>query len=218
MLKLIIFDLDGTLLNTSKDIHKVLNESLAHFYLPQVSLQDTISMVGNGAKKLVEAAVPPEHKPITNLVYEFYSRLFAECSNDLTTLYPDEDTVLLKLKSLGVKFAVVTNKPSAATKNVCSKHLGAYGLDMVIGGGGGFALKPDAGATLHVMQSLGVTAEQTIFVGDGETDVQTAAAAGIKCISVLWGYRSQSQLKAAGATLFAKSYTQFLQILQEKFL
>ncbi|MCD7729511.1 MAG: HAD family hydrolase [Clostridia bacterium] len=218
MLKLIIFDLDGTLLDTSRDIHKVLNESLAHFFLPQVSIEDTKRMVGNGARKLVEAAIPPDHKAITNMVYEFYSTLFVENGNDLTCLYANEDEVLRKLKAMGVKFAVVTNKPHAATQNVCNKFLADYNLDMVIGGGAGFALKPDASSTLNVIKTLGVDKSEALFVGDGETDVLTAKAAGIKCVSVLWGYRTKDQLQNAGADLFAENYTQFLQILQEKFL
>ncbi len=218
MLKLIIFDLDGTLLDTSRDIHKILNESLAHFYLPQVSLQDTVKMVGNGAKRLVEDAVPQEHKAIVNSVYEFYSTFFVENDNALTELYPGEREVLLKLKALNVKFAIITNKPDAATQKVCFQFLSGIGFDLIIGGGAGFPLKPDAKAAIYAMEKFNVSCKEALFVGDGETDIKTAQAAGIECISALWGFRTKEQLLSAGGKLFAEDYTQFLQILQEKFL
>jgi phosphoglycolate phosphatase len=213
MYKVIIFDLDGTLLNTSKDIQAVLNDSLSHFGLPQISLEKTVEYVGNGAKVLVERAMPADRMELFDDVYSYYRVHFAACDNLLTCLYPDEEQVLNQLKGRGVKFAIVTNKPQNATDGVYSKHLSNFDFDCVLGQTDKFPLKPSPLSTQYIIKSLGVLPEDCLFVGDGETDVQTARAAGIDCLSVLWGYRSREQLEKAGATNFAESYKQLLKFV-----
>jgi phosphoglycolate phosphatase len=212
MYKAIIFDLDGTLLNTSKDIHKVLSDTLAHFSLPQISLEKTIEYVGNGAKKLVERAMPKDKLDMLQPVYEYYSQHFAACDNSLTCLYEGEEVVLKELKKRGVKLALITNKPQAATDGVYAKHLSKFNFDIVIGQDD-MPLKPNPQSTIWTIQQLGVDNKDCLFVGDGETDVQTAANAGIDCVSVLWGYRTRQQLKQAGAELFSKDYKQLSNII-----
>jgi len=205
MYKLLIFDLDGTLLNTSLDIHAVLNESLKRFDLPELPLEKTISYVGNGAKKLVERAVG-ENKALFPAVYEYYAKRFSDIPNDLTVLYEGEEEALKSFQKAGLKIAVVTNKPQKATQKVCEKFFSDYGLYAVIGQSDKYPLKPDPTSTLSVIKSLGVEKNECLFVGDGETDVLTAAAAGIDCASVLWGYRTKSQLESAGAKLFFSAF------------
>lgn len=218
MLKAIIFDLDGTLLNTAPDIMRVLNASLAKFSLPPVeSLERLYKMVGDGAYNLVDRAVPEDKKQLVDAVYKDYVPAFAACDNANTALYYGEGEVLEKLKAAGVKLAVLSNKPQSATQAVCAQLLGRYNFDMLLGQGQ-FPLKPDPSGAEYIMRALGVEKDECIFTGDGETDVKTAKNAGIPCISVLWGFRKKQQLEKAGATLFAENYTQYLQILQEKFL
>jgi phosphoglycolate phosphatase len=210
MYKAIIFDLDGTLLNTSRDICKVLNNSLSAFSLPNISLEKTIEYVGNGAKKLVERAVPEQNKEIVNEVYKHYSAHFAVCDNNLTTLYEGEEEVLKTLKRKGCKLAIITNKPQKATDGVYLKHLSEFNFDLVLGQSETFPLKPEADSTLYAIKKMGVNKSDCLFVGDGETDVLTAKNAGVDCLSVLWGYRDYNTLKKAGAAHFAKSYTELL--------
>ena len=216
MVKAIIFDLDGTLLNTAKDIRHVLNASLAKFSLPPVSMEKLYSILGNGARNLVERAVPEDRKELVQAVYDDYVPAYAECDNSRTELYEGEDEVLTRLKSAGVKLALLSNKPQNATQKVYSDKLTKYNFDMVIGQGR-FPLKPDPSAVLYMMESMGVNKDECVFTGDGETDSLTAKNAGIPCISVLWGFRKREQLASFGANLFAENYTQYLQILQEKF-
>ena len=212
MYKIIIFDLDGTLLNTSEDIRAVLNNSLKKFGLPQLTYEQTLRFVGNGAKKLIERAIGGNSE-LFERVYNDYSVNFAACENNLTTPYAGCREFLTECNKRGIKLAIITNKPDDATAGVYKKWLSEFAFDRVIGQSDKFPLKPDAAATLSVINGLGFDKSECVFVGDGETDVQTAKNAGIKCVSALWGFRRREQLAAAGATLFAESYKELSEII-----
>jgi len=210
MYKAVLFDLDGTLLNTSKDICKVLNGTLSHFNLPAVSLKQTIEYVGNGARVLVQRAVPQGADVDFEAVYTHYRAHFAACDNSLTELYDGEAVTLRTLSAHGIKLGIVTNKPQDATDGVYQKLLKPFNFGAVIGGSERFPLKPEPEAALNAAYLLGVLPQECLFVGDGETDVKTAANAGMDCLSVLWGYRTKTQLAAAGATNFVNSYAELI--------
>lgn len=205
MYKAIIFDLDGTLLDTSRDICKVLNDALRTFGCAEVSLEKTIEYVGNGARKLLERAAPPHFERFEQL-YNYYRVKFAACDNALTTLYPGESAFLKEAKDRGIKLAVLSNKPDDAAQEVGKNFLAPFGFDLILGQTGQFGLKPDPAAVFYIMDKLGAGREECLFVGDGETDVATAANAGIDCASVLWGFRTAAQLEAAGAKLLVSSF------------
>lgn len=205
MVKAILFDLDGTLLNTSVDICNTLNESLSLFGLPRVSLENTIKFIGNGAKQLIVRAVGEKTNYIERVFSDYVVR-FAACGNASTTLYEGEKQFLLAAKRAGIKLAVITNKPQNATDVVCKQFLSEFGFDFIIGMSDRFALKPNPESTLYVMTQLGVNKEEYIFVGDGETDVLTAKNAGITGVSALWGYRDRKTLENNGAVNFANNY------------
>lgn len=212
MIKAIIFDLDGTLLDTLPDIHICLNGCLNYFSLPELSFETTKKFVGNGAKKLVERAVG-ERSDAAEKVYKLYSERFASCDNSHTGLFPYEAETLKKLISSGIKLNVVTNKPQRATDNVFAKYLANFGFSIVLGQTEYYPLKPNPASTLAILDKLRLTKEECVFVGDGETDVETARAAGLECISVLWGYRSREELAAAGATCFARDFAELGEML-----
>lgn len=207
MIKAIIFDLDGTLLDTSRDIHAVINTSLSRFNLPQISYEDTLKFVGNGAKKLVERAVG-ERKDMLQEVYSDYAERFANCDNEHTCLYPQEAETLKKFKEAGIRLAIVSNKPQRATERVYVKFLSNYKFSIVLGQTEYYPLKPNPASTNHIISQLDVACDECLFVGDGETDVETAKAANLKCVSVLWGFRSKEQLKKAGAENFIEKFSE----------
>lgn len=210
-MKAILFDLDGTLLNTVPDIMDCCNKVLAEFSLPLLSEEQTRRFVGNGAKKLVERMLFARQELFAP-VYERYVALFPSFTGR-TTLYPGERETLLALKERGLRLAIVTNKPHTATMRVYDALLKEFDFDVVQGYDGRFPLKPDPALSEDVIRRLGVSKKDCLFVGDGETDVQTALRLGIPCASVLWGFRSREELKNAGATCFLSRYEELLSIL-----
>lgn len=208
MYKTVIFDLDGTLLDTSKDIQKVLNQTLAHFSLPTLPIEKVKEYVGNGAKTLIQRAIPADANVNFSEVFDYYSVRYAQCDNSLTTLYEGEEQTLIRLKEKGVKLALVTNKPQAATVGVYDSYLKKFGFDFVMGNTNEYPLKPNPALALLAAKNTNTNVEDCLFVGDGETDVQTAQNAKMDGLAVLWGFRTKEQLKAVGAVNFANTYKQ----------
>jgi len=206
MVKLIIFDLDGTLLDTSRDIHKVLNGTLSRFNLPEIPIEKTMQYVGDGARKLIERAVGESRKDLWEEVYKDYSVAFANCDNKLTALYDGEREALEAFAAAGIKLAIITNKPKAATEHVFKEYLANYGFCKVLCQTEQFPLKPNPASTLYILDCFKLKKDECIFVGDGDADVKCAANAGVKCVSALWGYRSKNQLEAAGASVFVENF------------
>lgn len=204
--KAIIFDLDGTLLDTSRDIMTVLNASLSAFSLPKITVEQTKAYVGDGARKLVERAVSSEKAALVPEVYAHYVKNFSTCDNELATFYKGEEELLTELKSLGVRLAILTNKPQAATERVYSLFFSRFGFGFVGGQTEGRPLKPAPDGVFEAAKKMGVEVKNCLFVGDGETDVQTSHNARVDGVAALWGYRSRSTLAAAGATVFAENY------------
>lgn len=213
MYKAIIFDLDGTLLDTSKDIHKTLNDSLRRFSLPEIPYEKTLSFVGDGARKLVERAAGKIDEKLLEEVYKDYSVNFAECDNNLTSLFPKEAQTLENFKRSGIKLAIITNKPQRATERVYDKFLANFGFNIVLGQTEYSQLKPNPSSVFEILSILGVDKKDCLFVGDGETDIRTAANAGIDCVSVLWGLRSKEQLEIAGGRRFVSSFEELEKIV-----
>lgn len=217
MLKAIIFDLDGTLVNTSRDIRCTLNKSLKEFGLRELSLTDTIRFVGDGAKNLVKRAVG-ERVELTEEVYKSFSKRYENCANEYSSLYPDEERTLNLIKGRGIELALLSNKPQRATEAVYNKFLAKFGFCIVFGQTEYYPLKPNPASTEAILQQLKVKKEECLFVGDGEADIKTARAAGLKCVSALWGFRTFEELKAAGGEIFAKDYAELYKIILTNFL
>ena len=214
MLKAVFFDLDGTLLNTIPDIHACINASLEKFGYPTIDEAHTQAYVGDGAKLLVERALPA-HCPDLEAVFADFHARFAADSSERTHLYPDELTVLCALKARGFRLAVITNKPQDAADAVLKKFFPAGTFDFVGGDTGMFPCKPDPSLARYAALRLHLSPAECAFVGDGEPDARVAQNAGMYGISVLWGYRTRSQLEGAGATVFADSFLALQKILEK---
>ncbi|MDE6074808.1 MAG: HAD family hydrolase, partial [Clostridia bacterium] len=188
MYKAVIFDLDGTLLDSLNDILAVLNETLKYFGLPQITREQAQSYIGNGARELVHLAIGSDNVDRLNEILAYYKAEYAVSDNKLASLYEGEEEVLYALKERGVKIAILTNKPHAAAMRANGIFFEKFGFDLILGQTDGIALKPAPDAVYKILKELRVKKEECLFVGDGEADVETAKNAGMDCVSVLWGY------------------------------
>ncbi len=215
MKKLIIFDLDGTLLDTIEDIRVTLNSVLTEYNLKPLTKEEVVQKTGYGAKKLVELSVGDIDKDTFEKIYLEYAKRLKNCNNENTNLYGGLSDVLLKLKSDGYRLAVVSNKPDDAVKAVCNDKLTSYGFDFFMGNiEGAFNPKPDKSCVEYCLNKLGVKTKEAIYVGDSEVDVETFLNAGLDGIAVSWGFRSESILRSAGATNIAKDASELYKIIK----
>ena len=204
MKKLIIFDLDGTLLDTVEDLRHCINILLEKHGYKTVSSQEIVKCLGYGAKQLVYLAAGKPDSETHEKLFAEYVPMQEKSDNAFTRLYDGLDEVLVKLKKLGYKLAIVSNKPDSVTQIVVEQKLGSYGFDFVTGNRPElFNPKPDKSCVEYCLSSLGMKKEDAIFVGDSEVDVQTFIGAGIDGIGVTWGFRPKQQLIEAGCTHFA---------------
>ena len=196
----VLFDLDGTLLNTLEDLCDSVNVAMREFSSPERSLAEIRRFVGNGAADLMERSLAGGRG---NSDYEcalgFFKEYYASHADIKTRPYDGVLDVLRRLLEEGIPCAVVTNKPGAASRTLCDKHFGTLIADS-IGDGGDMPRKPAPDKVFHMMRSLGC--DRAVFVGDSETDVLTAKNANIPCICVTWGFRDREELALVGGEIF----------------
>lgn len=203
--KLIIFDLDGTLLDTLGDLHASVNFALELQGLPPRSLEEVRSFVGNGIFNLICRSVPQgTSEEILNAVFEAFKARYAAHSMDLTRPYEGIGELLSRLKAAGCRLGVVTNKADFAAKPIIAHYFPGL-FDSVVGEREGVRRKPAPDTVLEVMRSLSCTPEDSVYVGDSDVDLQTAENAGCRCIGVSWGFRGRAFLEEKGAELIADS-------------
>ena len=206
----ILFDLDGTLLNTLEDLTDATNAALNHFGCPTRTMEEVRQFVGNGAERLIRLALPRKpDDPDVAQVLSWYKDYYAAHSQIKTRPY---DGVLEALAAVRKEFpvAVVSNKPDEATKLLCAQYFGdVYAL----GESSRCPRKPAPDMVHQAMAAIG--AERCIYVGDSEVDVLTAKNAGVLCLSVLWGFRDREMLEKNGATHFCEDPSRLLHELKE---
>ena len=214
MYKTIIFDLDGTLLDTLDDLTDSTNAVLDKFGLKRRTREEVRAFVGNGIAKLIERAVGQDGiKYHAEAVAEF-KRYYGEHCAEKTAPYPGILSLLHTLKEQGIKTAVVSNKADFAVKSLSKTYfdgllLSAVGEDEEKG----IRKKPAPDSLLAVMEQLSAAAETTLYVGDSEVDIQTAQNAGVECISVTWGFKDRDFLIENSATLLVDSVEELLEKL-----
>ena len=199
--KAVIFDLDGTLLNTLEDLTDAVNAAMKRNSLPVRTLEEVRRFVGNGIVKLVERAVPEGKKnPVFDkALQDFKSYYQAHCWNK-TAPYPGVMDMLVELAEKKVGTAIVSNKADAAVQK-----LKTYYFDEVIAvvrrenEKKGIPKKPAPEMVFGALRELGVSPEEAIYVGDSDVDIKTAENAGMPCLSVCWGFRDENFLKKHGA-------------------
>ena len=198
--KLVIFDLDGTLINTIDDLGTAVNHALSTRGLPLHEIPDYRQMVGGGVRNLVWKALPEQYKDdeaildeLLAVFMEFYSANICVHSHS----YPGIHQLLLRLNDAGIKLAVASNKFQAGTETLISRLFPDVIFEAVYGGQAGVPLKPDPDVIKSILQHCGIDAAEAVMVGDSGTDTKTAAAAGMDSIAVTWGFKPQSAVIAA---------------------
>lgn len=196
--KAILFDLDGTLLDTLDDLADSVNHMLGAFGYPTRSRETVREAVGNGVRNLIVRVLPEGEG--TARVDECLNAFRAHYSQNLdnkTGPYPGVMDLLWELREKGIKAGVVSNKYDGAVVALCKKHFGDL-VQVAIGERPGLGRKPDPGSALLAMELLGAQREHTVYVGDSDVDVETARNAGLRCVAVSWGFRPRESLVAAG--------------------
>ncbi len=203
----ILWDLDGTLLDTLQDLHDAVNYALRQHRLPERTLAEVRRFVGNGAGRLIERAV--EGRADASAVLETFRSYYNAHCQVKTKPY---DGIPEALADLGKRYpmAVVSNKPDSAVKPLCGEYFpGIFAL----GEAAGCPRKPAPDMVYKAMEAIGV--EACVYVGDSEVDVLTAKNAGVPCLSVLWGFRDREDMEAAGATYFCETPAKLAEILED---
>ncbi len=201
--KIAIFDLDGTVLDTLADLSDSVNRMLTHFGFPTHEYDEIKSMVGDGARKLALRAIPND---LTNEEAEecvaYFLGNYHDNANKKTRPYEGIRELMISLRARGTAIAVVTNKPHTAAVALCEKFFGEL-IDITLGDREGIKRKPSPDSVLFCMSSLGC--DKAVYIGDADTDIETAKNANIPSISVSWGFRSRAFLEAHGARVIVDS-------------
>lgn len=210
----VIFDLDGTLLNTLEDLRDSVNYGLTKYGMPERTLEEIRSFVGNGVQKLIERSLPKERTPETEqLVFASFREYYEVHCNDKTDLYPGIRELLLELKELGCKMAIVSNKLQSGVDTLRDIYFKDY-ITTAIGTKDGIPKKPAPDMVLEAMHRLGVTRETAVYVGDSEVDIATAFNTGMDCIAVAWGFRTRQEQERAGSKVFADAPLDILEYIK----
>lgn len=203
MKKLVVFDMDGTILNTLDDLKDTLNYALGQYHFPARTLEETRAFVGNGIHKLIERAVPEGTdaqtvEKVFNTFLEYYQ---IHCM-DQTRPYPGIVSLLRSLKEAGLLTAVVSNKADAAVQELCERFFPGL-FDFAVGEHEGVQKKPAPDMVQLALRTLGTQASDAVYVGDSDVDLATAKNSGLDSIIVTWGFRDREFLESQGADVFA---------------
>jgi len=209
----ILFDLDGTLLNTLEDIADGVNHALRKMNYPERTLDEVRQFVGNGVAMLIKRAVPEgTSEELINTCLQYNKEYYSTHVNEKTRPYEGIMTLLKELKDKGYKVGVVSNKYDSAVKDLCHLYFSDY-VTVAVGNRTGVPTKPAPDCVYSAVQELGSTLGNTVFVGDSDVDVHTAHNAGIPCIGVAWGFRGRAFLESAGADIVIDNPTELLPAL-----
>ena len=200
-----IFDMDGTILDTLQDLTDSINFALKENRFMPRKLEEVRTFDGNGLEKLVERAVP-EHTPFQNIqrVLESFNGYYTEHCAVKTKPYDGIVELLKNIKNCGYKVAVVSNKPDYGVKSLCSQYFDGI-FDSAAGIKDGTNPKPSPDTVNGILKLLECSKKSAVYIGDSEVDIMTAKNAGIKCISVDWGFKSKEFLIANGAEEIVES-------------
>jgi phosphoglycolate phosphatase len=211
----VLFDLDGTLLNTLQDVADSVNYGLASLHFPQHPIPAYKTFIGEGRDVLVRRALPVEHrddataKKLLDMVNFYYAIHWA----DNTAPYPGIPQLLDDLTAKGIKITVLSNKADDLTNICVTKLLSRWHFALVAGSRPSVPNKPDPAGTIQLAKQLGIKPEKFLYLGDSDIDMKTAVGAGMYPVGAGWGFRSESELLAAGAKAVIKQPGELLRYL-----
>ena len=211
--KAILFDLDGTLLNTLDDLHNSVNRTMSAFHFPLRTREETRLAVGDGVGMLITRSIPGgQDNPDFAECLAAFRKDYAENNQVLTAPYEGITELLSALREKGIRIGVVSNKFDSAVKALCAEYFGDL-VEVAVGERENVRRKPHPDSLFAAMESLDVAPADCLYVGDSETDVASAKNAGIDCCSVLWGFRDKETLIQAGATCFVANPNEILELI-----
>lgn len=213
-IKTVIFDLDGTLLNTLEDLKDSVNATLSTYGYPERSLEEVRKFVGNGVARLMELAVPEQlDKEKAKEILEYFKANYAKNCNHNTKPYDGILALLSHLKNQGYHLAIVSNKFDSAVKELNQLYFSNY-IEVAIGQREGIRKKPYPDTVNIALKELGSCAEEALYIGDSEVDVETAKNAGLRLISVDWGFRKREELIQSGAQIIVDKPEDIIEYLK----
>ncbi len=210
-----IFDLDGTLLDTLEDLKDALNHALTAHGYPGRTLDETRRFVGNGIRNLVARGVPAgTAEDDIDAVFEIFKPYYQAHCLDKTKPYEGILALLERLKEERYPVAVVSNKADGAVQTLCERFFPGL-VDFAVGERENVRRKPAPDSVFAALEALKVTKSQAVYVGDSEVDLETARNAGLPCVSVTWGFRTEDVLADAGAERFAHTPEELWELLHK---
>lgn len=211
----VVFDLDGTLLNTLSDLAEAVNYAMRQKGWQARTQDEVRAFIGDGIAKLIKRSAP-ENAPQKDIddALQIFTGYYGAHMSDNTAPYDGIIPLLRSLKTHGIKTAVVSNKHDSAAKNLICTNFGSL-VDYTQGKAEGIAAKPDPLPLLTAAAKIGTDIKNVLYVGDSDVDVLTAHNAGCECVGVTWGYRDEALLKAAEADYIAHTANELLEIIKK---
>ena len=215
MIKTVLFDLDGTLLNTLTDLSNSVNYALNSHHLPQRTELEVRSFLGNGIHNLIEKSVP-ENTPSELLedVFQSFKSYYLQHGLESTAPYPGIISLLKALQQKSVKMAIISNKVDTAVQQLNKKFFSDY-IGIAIGEKPQIRRKPAPDSVLSAIKALDANPATTLYVGDSEVDYETAHSAGIRCALVTWGFRDRLDLEDLHADYYVNSSHELMAVISE---
>jgi len=197
--KAVLFDMDGTVLDTLRDLTNAVNHILDEYGMPRRSPREVASFLGNGAATLLRKSVPPDttEEQLAEMLSVYQPWYDSHCAI-CTAPYPGILALMQSLRAAGVKQAVISNKQDSAVKRLAAEHFPGL-LETAVGESATVRRKPNPDAVLAALREMALSPEDAVYVGDTEVDLRTAENAGLACAVVGWGFRTEEELRAAGA-------------------
>jgi len=213
--RLAIFDLDGTLLDSLDDLANSANQMLEEEGFPTHEVNLFRHFVGDGARTLVERILPEEARrpDVIDRCLLRYGAIYGRRWDEQSRAYDDIPELLEALAARGIGLAVLSNKPQAATSRCVARFFGDREWIQVIGQRDGRPKKPDPAGIFDILAATGVRQEETVYLGDTDTDMKAAVAAGVFPVGVLWGFRGREELETHGARALLRGPLDLLKLL-----